>query len=58
MIVQAHDANHTVVVKDNGYNWLAGDCTLDHNADTLTLICYASGAGHCYYMELARSNNG
>ncbi len=53
LILRADSSSRTVVLKDGTGNLrLAGDCTLDHNRDTITLI----GTGGVWY-ELARSNN-
>ena len=53
LILRATSSTRTVVLKDDVDNLrLAGDCTLDHSRDTITLI----GNGGLWY-ELARSNN-
>lgn len=51
--LRASSSSRTVVLKDGTGNLrLAGDCTLDNNDDTITLI----GTGAIWY-EVARSNN-
>jgi hypothetical protein len=53
LVLRATSVSRTVVVKDGTGNLrLAGDCTLDHSDDTITLL----GNGTVWY-ELARSNN-
>lgn len=54
LVLRASSSLRTVVLKDGTGNLrLAGDCTLDNNDDTITLI----GTGAVWY-EVARSNNG
>lgn len=53
IVLRATSSSRTVVLKDGTGNLrLAGDCTLDNNDDTITLV----GTGAVWY-ELARSNN-
>jgi hypothetical protein len=53
LVLRATSASRTVILKDDTGNLrLAGDCTLDDNDDTITLI----GTGAVWY-EVARSNN-
>ena len=53
--IYAATSSRTVVLKDGTGNlFLAGDMSLDHGADTITLQWW-EGAG---FYELARSNNG
>jgi hypothetical protein len=53
LVLRAASSIRTVVLKDGTGNLrLAGDCTLDNNDDSITLI----GTGAIWY-ELARSNN-
>ena len=53
IVLRAESSSQTVVLKDGTGNLrLAGDCTLDHNRDTITLI----GTGGVWY-EVTRSNN-
>lgn len=53
IVLRATSSSRTVVLKDGTGNLrLAGDCTLDNNDDTITLI----GTGAIWY-EVARSNN-
>lgn len=53
LVLRAESSTRSVVLKDGTGNLhLAGDCTLDHSRDTITLI----GTGGVWY-ELARSNN-
>lgn len=54
LILRSVSSARDVVVKDSTGNiYLAGDCTLDSPADTLTLLFYQTG----YWTELSRSNN-
>jgi hypothetical protein len=52
LIIRAAANTRTVVVKDTTMR-LAGDCTLDSDQDTITLINYLG----TNWIELARSNN-
>lgn len=53
LIVAAADATHTVILKDGTGNLsLAGDCSLTHTDDRITLQRTASG-----WVEIARSDN-
>lgn len=53
IVLRAESSSRTVVLKDGTGNLrLAGDCSLDHNRDTITLI----GTGGVWY-EISRSDN-
>ena len=54
LVIRAGDPAKTVVVKDGTGNLLlAGDFTMDHDTDSLTLIRFNGSS----WMELSRSNN-
>ena len=54
LVLRAYDATHTVVVKDSTDNIkMAGDFSLDHTHDTITLIATGTGT----WLELSRSDN-